>query len=127
MAKRAYILARQLEEYEGFAQRVRAIFFLATPHRGSNLAELLSRILQVTPGTRPFVTDLHPNSTIIESINDEFPHHCQSLQLHSFYETMPMNFGLRKSIVVPKDSATLGYANERTMYLNANHREDFFS
>jgi WD40 repeat protein len=77
----------------------------------------------VTPGARPFITDLHPNSTIIESINDEFPHHCQHLQLHSFYETMPMNFGLKKSIVVPKDSATLGYANERTMYLNANHRE----
>jgi WD40 repeat protein len=123
VAKRAYILARQLEEYEGFAQRVRAIFFLATPHRGSNLAELLSRILQVTPGTRPFVTDLHPNSSIIESINHEFPRHCQSLQLHSFYETMPMNFGLKKSIVVPKDSATLGYPNERTTYLNANHRE----
>ena len=36
---------------------------------------------------------------------------------------MTMNFGLKKSIIVPKDSATLGYANERTMYLNANHRE----
>jgi WD40 repeat protein len=34
-----------------------------------------------------------------------------------------MNFGVKKAIVVPKDSATLGYANENTMYLNANHRE----
>ena len=99
------------------------MFFLATPHRGSNLAELLSRILQVTPGARPFVTDLHPNSTTIQSINEEFPHHCQDLHLFSFYETIPMNFGLRKSIVVPKDSATLGYRNERTTYLDANHRE----
>jgi WD40 repeat protein len=77
----------------------------------------------VTPGARPFVTDLHPNSSTIESINDEFPHHCQNLQLHSFYETIPMNFGLKRSVVVPKESATLGYANERAMYLNANHRE----
>jgi hypothetical protein len=34
-----------------------------------------------------------------------------------------MNFGVKRSIVVPKDSATLGYTNERTMYLNANHRD----
>ena len=77
----------------------------------------------MTPGARPFVSDLIPNSATIQSINDEFPHHCQDLQLHSFYETSAMNFGVRKAIVVPKDSATLGYANERTMYLNANHRD----
>lgn len=99
------------------------MFFLATPHRGSNLAEILTRILQVTPGARPFVSDLIPNSSTIQSINDEFPHHCQDLQLHSFYETSAMNFGVKKAIVVPKDSATLGYANERTMYLSGNHRE----
>lgn len=99
------------------------IIFLATPHRGSKLAESLTRILQVTLSARPFVTDLHPNSAAIQSINEEFPFHCQDLKLFSFYETVPMNFGVKRSIVVPKDSATLGYINERTMYLNANHRD----
>lgn len=116
-------MARQLKEHDDFARRVRAIFFLATPHRGSNLAEILTRILQVTPGARPFVSDLIPNSSTIQSINDDFPNHCQDLELHSFYETSAMSFGVKKAIVVPKDSATLGYANERTMYLNGNHRE----
>ncbi|RDW56905.1 hypothetical protein BP5796_12972 [Coleophoma crateriformis] len=86
------------------------------------MAEVLSGLLTLA-GSRPFVADLHPNSVMIESINEEFPHHCQDLQLHSFYETKAMNFGVKR-IVVPKDSAIMGYDNERSNFLaNANHRE----
>ena len=88
------------------------------------MADLLNSILQITSGQRQFVSDLRPSSGTIEAINDEFPHHCQDLQLYSFYETKPMNLGIRKTIIVPKDSAVLGYSNERSNYLaNANHRE----
>jgi WD40 repeat protein len=121
--KRAYILAKQKEEFFSIANRVRAIFFLATPHRGADLAQLLTKILNLSAGQRPFVTDLHRNSLATQSINDEFPNHCQELQLYSFYETLPTNYGVGKSLVVDKDLATLGYSNERTAYLNANHRE----
>lgn len=120
--KKAYILARQMQEFESVATRVRAMFFLATPHRGSDLAQTLSRILHVA-GPRPFVDDLHRNSIATQSINDEFPQHCEDLQLHSFYETVPMSFVTGKGLIVDKDSATLGYRNERREYLNANHRE----
>jgi len=34
-----------------------------------------------------------------------------------------MNFGIRRGIIVPKESAVLGYANEIATYLNANHRD----
>lgn len=121
--KKAYILARQFQEFESLAQRVRTMFFLATPHRGADLAQLLSKILHVASITTPFVTDLHRNSLATQSINDEFPQHCQDLQLYSFYETLPTNYGVGKSIIVDKDLATLGYPNERTEYLNANHRD----
>ena len=121
--KRAYILAKQKEEFLALGERVRAIIFLATPHRGSDLAQLLSKILSLSSGARPFVSDLHRNSLATQSINDEFPQYCHTLQLYSFYETLPTNYGLGKSLVVDKDLATLGYANERTAYLNANHRE----
>ncbi|KAI9705292.1 MAG: hypothetical protein M1820_005291 [Bogoriella megaspora] len=121
--KRAYILARQKGEFQTLAERVTTMFFLATPHRGANLAELLSKVLNLTSGPRPYVADLHRNSFATQSINDEFPQYCQDLQLYSFYETIPMNYGLGKGLVVDKDLATLGYANERTAYLNANHRE----
>lgn len=123
MIKRAYILAKQKEDFLSLAQRVRTILFLATPHRGADLAQLLTKILSVSSGARPFVADLHRNSIATQSINDEFPQHCQDLQLYSFYETLPTSYGIGKSLVVDKDSATLGYANERTAYLNANHRE----
>lgn len=121
--KKAFILARQIREFESIAQRVQAVFFLATPHKGADLAHLLSKMLQVTSGFRPFVTDLHRNSLATQSINDQFPQHCQGLQLYSFYETLTTNFGISKSLVVGKDLGTLGYPNERTTYLNANHRD----
>ena len=121
--KRAYIMARQKDGYEKFSQRVKAILFLATPHRGADLAQLLTKILNISPGARPFVNDLHRNSLATQSINEEFPHYCQDLQLYSFYETLPMSYGLGKSIVVEKDAAVLGYSNEHSTYLNANHRE----
>ena len=123
MIKRAYIMARQKEGYEQLAQRVKAILFLATPHRGADLAQLLTKVLNVSPGARPFVKDLHPNSLATQSINEEFPQFCQDLRLYSFYETLPMAYGLGKSLVVEKDAAVLGYPNEKSSYLNANHRE----
>lgn len=121
--KRAYILARGKQEFVSLAGRVQAIFFLATPHRGSDLASLLSKILNLTGGARPFVTDLHRNSLATQSINDEFSQHCQDLQLYSFYETVPTSYGVGKTLIVGQDLATMGYANERREYLNANHRE----
>ncbi|MCJ1401865.1 hypothetical protein MMC11_005082 [Xylographa trunciseda] len=121
--KRAYILAKQKEEFNVLADRVRTILFLATPHRGADIAQLLSKILNLSTGARPFVADLHRNSIATQSINDEFPQYCQNLQLYSFYETLPISYGVGKTLVVDKDLATLGYANERTAYLNANHRE----
>ena len=121
--KRAYIMAHQKEEFRPIAHRVRTIIFLATPHRGADLAQLLSKILSLSPGPRPFVRDLHRNSLATQSINDEFPHYSQDLRLYSFYETKPMAYGLGKSLVVEKDAAVLGYANETATYLNANHRD----
>ncbi|KAL8845694.1 MAG: hypothetical protein Q9221_009152 [Calogaya cf. arnoldii] len=99
------------------------MFFLATPHRGADLAQLLTKILNVTSGQRPFVTDLHRNSLATQSINDEFPQYSRDLQLFSFYETLPTSYGVGKSLVVDKDLAILNYVNERTAYLNANHRD----
>lgn len=121
--KKAYILAQQFSEFDSVATRVHSIFFLGTPHRGSDLAALLTRILHVAHGARPFVVDLHRNSLATQSINDEFSHHCQKLQLFSFYETLPTSYGIGKGLVVDKDLAILGFSNERTAYMHANHRD----
>lgn len=121
--KRAYILAKQKQEFSPLADRVQAMFFLATPHRGSDMAPILSKLLNLRGGPRPFVTDLHRNSVATQSINEEFPQFCQDLQLYSFYETLPTSYGVGSSLIVSQDLATLGLANERREYLNANHRE----
>ncbi|KAL2036367.1 hypothetical protein N7G274_010914 [Stereocaulon virgatum] len=57
--KRAYILAKQKEESVSLADQVEAMFFLATTHRGSDLATIFSKLLNLSGGARPFVTDLH--------------------------------------------------------------------
>ena len=98
------------------------MYFLATPHRGSDLAELLVNILKVSYGPKPFVSELRPNSDLISSINDSFRHFDRDVQLWSFYETAPSNLVLSKTVIVDKASATLGYSKERVAPLNADHR-----
>jgi len=42
VVKKAYILGQSDPQYNGIVQSVRAIVFLSTPHRGTNLADLLN-------------------------------------------------------------------------------------
>ena len=62
---------------------------LATPHRGSNIAQLLRNILKVlmTHNQKPFV-DLERNGMACQIINDEFRQYANSLLLRAFYETI---------------------------------------
>jgi hypothetical protein len=100
------------------------MYFLATPHHGAGSAQLLSTILRAAnQGNRPFLVDLHEDSPAIQSINDEFRHHEAKLQLYSFIETRPTTFGgIKDRIIVKKTSAITGYPNERSAYLDADHR-----
>jgi WD40 repeat protein len=120
--KKAIISTKTKTEYAPLAFRIQAALFLATPHRGADLAQALSKLLNLMGGHRPYVTDLNRDSEALRSINDEFPDLCQDLLLYSFYETLPTSFGVRKSLIVERDLATMGYANERRAYLNADHR-----
>ena len=120
----ACILASQDPSAKSLADRVHGIVFLATPHRGADSATLLSKILRTSllHSQKPFVSDLERNSGAIQSINDEFRHYSSALELRSFYETLKTNIGVSSHLIVSKDSATLGYPNEQSALLNANHR-----
>lgn len=120
--KKAYILARQDPTFTDLASRFYAAYFLATPHRGADLARTLTNILKVTYGQKPYVNELEPNSGLVSGINDTFRHYAQDLQLWSFYETLQSNLLISNAMVVDKTSATLGYPHERTALLNADHR-----
>ncbi|TRX97656.1 hypothetical protein FHL15_001411 [Xylaria flabelliformis] len=122
VAKKAYILARQDITCKALAERIHSMFFLGTPHRGSDLAGILHSILMVAWGTKPFVNDLLPNCSILAEINDTFRHYAADLRLWSFYETLPVKMMFASKLVVEKYSATLGYGNEEISSMDADHR-----
>ncbi|KAI1177574.1 hypothetical protein F4777DRAFT_541485 [Nemania sp. FL0916] len=122
VVKKAYILARQDITCKALAERIHSMFFLATPHRGSDLAGILQSMLMVAWGTKPFVNDLLPNCSILAEINDTFRHYAADLRLWSFYETLPVKMMVVSKLVVEKYSATLGYGNEEISSMDADHR-----
>lgn len=122
LAKKACLLGQNDIQYEALVRSISAIIFLSTPHRGSDLAKTLNRILTVTfQSARNFVTDLSRSSVALEEINEQFRHLAPRMSICSFYETLPTAIGPRKTMVLEKDSAILGYPKEISRPLHADH------
>ena len=119
--KKAYMLACQ--EAPELAQRIKSMVFLATPHRGSDSADLLHNILSVPGRDKQYVNDLMRNSLSLQLINDDFRHVADQVLLWSFFEERPTAVGLNAEFVVGRDSATLGYKGEKIFSLDANHHQ----
>ena len=101
--------------------RFRCMVFLATPHRGSDSAKKLEHFLRygmVLP-LREYVSDLGRNTGAIQAINEDFRHVAGYVQLFSFFETLKTG----NVMIVEKDSAILGYPDEQSQSVNANHRD----
>lgn len=95
----AYLLGQNDENYHHVVKSISAIIFLATPHRGTNLAELLNRILYISfQSPKDFVVDLRKSSTALEEINEQFRHVAPKLSIFSFYETLPTYVGPKKLV-----------------------------
>lgn len=116
------MFAQQDPSLQDLAARIHSIYFLATPHRGSDLAGTLTKILTITYGQKAFVQEIERNSTSVEAINDAFRHSGGSLRLYSFYETKPLAKMGFQAMIVDKHSAVLGYPNEQSVPLSADHR-----
>ena len=77
------------------------IIFLSTPHRGTNLAEILNKILTVsilnhTP--KQYITELQRNSPTLEDLNEQFRHMAPNLEIISFFETLHTSVGPSKIV-----------------------------
>lgn len=95
----AYLLGQNDENYKDVVRSISAILFLATPHRGTNLAELLNRMLFVIfQSTKDFIVDLNKSSAALEEINEQFRHVAPKLSIFSFYETLPTHVGPKKLV-----------------------------
>ncbi|KAL6804717.1 hypothetical protein GGI42DRAFT_367697 [Trichoderma sp. SZMC 28013] len=121
VAKKAYILARQDPICADLASRFHSMFFLATPHRGSELGKVLRNLLIVTGVSKPYVKDLVANSGPVLEVNETFQQFASDLHLWSFYESLPMS-DFSNILVVDKHSATLGFDNESVSFMDADHR-----
>jgi hypothetical protein len=119
--KKAFILSRDVMDLK---DRICSIFFLATPHRGSDYAAILNNILTVSTSSRQYITDLMTGSTSTQLINADFAKCAHELPIFSFFETLRMNMGFTSCLIVEKNSAVLGNGfNERQQLINANHRD----
>lgn len=89
-------------DYEPIIKAISAITFLATPHRGTNLAEKLNRILQTTliTNSKQYISDLAKNSFTLQKLNEQFRHVAPRLDIVSFYETQPTSIGLKNARLV---------------------------
>lgn len=123
VVKKTFILAQNIPK---FKDRIKCIFFLATPHRGSDSDYIatLKSILRESGTSRRYIADLTTGSTSTQLINAEFTKYANDVQVFSFYETLRVKVGFCSKLIVDKASAILGpdFPNERVQYINANHR-----
>lgn len=125
IVKEAYMQGKDDPKYASIIKAITSIIFLSTPHRGTNLAETLNRILKVSMGGAPmqFIADLTSGSQALQKLNESFRHVAEKLQIISFYETRPtaMLRSTTKIIVLEKESSVLGYPGEISKPLDADH------
>ncbi|KAK1527060.1 NACHT and WD domain-containing protein [Colletotrichum costaricense] len=91
VVKEAYLQGQNDPIFEHIIERISSIVFMSTPHRGTNLASLLHKVLQVSFGasSRQFITELVAGFSTLEKVNENFRHAARKLQIVSFYETRP--------------------------------------
>ncbi len=80
--------------------------FLSTPHHGSNLADVLNKLLSVSiigPTPKQYVGDLSENSPAIEDLNEQFRNFSSKLEIRSFYETLYTKIGPAKLVSISLD------------------------
>lgn len=93
-------------KYETIIKAISAITFLATPHRGTNLAELLDKILRSTivSNSKQYVSELAKNSFTLQKLNEQFRHIAPRLEIVSFYETQSTSIGIKNARVVGQNA-----------------------
>ncbi|KAI9725250.1 MAG: hypothetical protein M1828_003431 [Chrysothrix sp. TS-e1954] len=120
----AYIIGKFNDQYADIVPSIKSMIFFATPHKGTDYANLLNNILKADPSSKAkvYVAELQKESPSLQEINEHFRGVCQDLHLVSFHETRETNFhGGIKLMIVHRDSALLEYPDEISNSLNADH------
>lgn len=101
-SSKAYMQGQNDPLYESIIKAISAITFLATPHRGTTLAQTLNLILDslMITNAKQYITDLTKNSLTLQKLNEQFRHIAPRLDIVSFYETLPTTIGMKRISVV---------------------------
>ncbi|KAH8881087.1 hypothetical protein GQ53DRAFT_848516 [Thozetella sp. PMI_491] len=123
--KKAYLEGRLDDRFSSIIDAIKAVVFLSTPHRGSDLSEFLSKVLAISPGSssKQYVSELSSQGPFLRATNEQFRHVASKLQIFSFYETLETQTGLTSAMIVQGESAKLGYPGEVSRSLNADHHD----
>ncbi|KAF7503410.1 hypothetical protein GJ744_003893 [Endocarpon pusillum] len=123
VVKKAINDAKQSHKYHDLAQRFHTLCFLATPHQGLDNETMVLNILKACSldSRSHHVSELEPNFAIVEDINQNFRHTFHGIRIYCFYETRPSFPGAR-NVVVDRNAATLGFADQDPIPLMADHR-----
>ena len=105
---KALIIGKSNEYYSVMLSKVHGVMFLSTPHKGSSHASTLNSLLSVMTKNKIYVSELEPNSTSIEDINEQFRAICSPWQLVSLYETKPTRLahGIKKLVCLLSHDVT---------------------
>ncbi|KAK3360430.1 hypothetical protein B0T25DRAFT_129975 [Lasiosphaeria hispida] len=124
--KKAFIQGHLNDEFREIISMTKAVVFLATPHQGTDLAGTLNKLLSGSVfghAPKDYVTELARRSPTIDELNEAFRNHAPKLQIFSFYETLTTAMGPISVKILDKPTAVMGYPNETTTPLNANHHD----
>ncbi|ORY70909.1 uncharacterized protein BCR38DRAFT_331954, partial [Pseudomassariella vexata] len=114
------------EKYKKITSSIKSVLFLATPHRGTDVAETLNKMLSSSifgHSPKDYVTELTKNSPTIDELNEQFRHRAAKLKVLSFYETLGTNIGPVIVMISEKHSSVLCYQDETPQPLVANHHD----
>ncbi|KAK9424355.1 putative DUF676 domain-containing protein [Seiridium unicorne] len=122
--KKAYILARDRSTSatngqhldHNFYKRVRCMFFLGTPHRGSASLASVGKALEFYGARRAIVADLSAGSITLQVLNEEFACSSGHLQIYTFFESLKTKLGTTSAMIVERNSAVLA------QQIDAEHR-----
>ncbi|KLU88588.1 hypothetical protein MAPG_07574 [Magnaporthiopsis poae ATCC 64411] len=122
--KKAFVEGHSNDQYKSIVTMVKGVVFLATPHRGTDLAETLNKLLAGSVfghSSREYVKELARKSPTIDEIDKAFRHHAPKLEIFSFYETLSTAVGPASFMIVETAAAVTGLPTETKIPLNADH------
>jgi pimeloyl-ACP methyl ester carboxylesterase len=107
-----------IEAWSRLAEKIKAVVFLGTPHRGANLADTLFRLGKYL-GASPSSRDLQTHNGLLKDLNDWFAGHVagRGIETHCFYETQSTAIGM----IVPQDSGDVGVPGIPRYPVDADH------